>query len=49
MGIESEEDLLKSDGVVPKRSSGSVVGYPESKDLWCAERKEAMRGAGKGV
>ncbi len=49
MGIESEEGLLKSDGVVPKRSSGSVSGTRRAKICGVQSEKEAMRSAGKGV
>jgi hypothetical protein len=49
MGIESEEGLLKSDGVVPKRSSGSVSGTRREKICGVQREKEAMRAAGKSV
>jgi hypothetical protein len=49
MGIESEEGLLKSDGVVPKRSSGSVSGTQRAKICGVQSKQEAMRAAGKDV
>jgi hypothetical protein len=49
MGIESEEGLLKSGGVVPKRSSGSVSGTQRAKICGVQSEKEAMRAAGKSV
>ncbi len=47
MGIESEEGLLKSGGVVPKRSSGSVSGTQRAKICGVQSEKEAMRVAGR--
>jgi hypothetical protein len=49
MGIESEEGVLKNDGVVPKRSSGSVSGTQTAKICGMQSEKEEMRAAGKGV
>jgi hypothetical protein len=49
MGIESEEGLLKNDGVVLKRSSGSVSGTERAKICGVQSEKEAMRAAGKSV
>jgi hypothetical protein len=49
MGIESEEGLLKNDGVVPKRSSGSVSGTQRAKICGVQSEQEAMRAAGKSV
>ena len=49
MGIESEEGLRKSGGVVPKRSSGSVSGSQRAKICDVQSEKEAMRAAGKSV
>jgi len=49
MGIESEEGLRKSDGVVAERSSGSVSGTQRAKICGVQSEKEAMRAGGKGV
>jgi hypothetical protein len=49
MGIESEEGLRKNDGVVLKRSSGSVSGTERAKICGVQSEKEAMRAAGKSV
>jgi hypothetical protein len=49
MGIESEEGLPKSGGVVPKRSSGSVSGTQRAKICGVQSEKEAMRAPGKSV
>jgi hypothetical protein len=49
MGIESEEGLRKSGGVVPKRSSGAVSGTGRAKICGVQSEKEAMRAAGKSV
>jgi hypothetical protein len=49
MGIESEEGLLKSGGVVPKRSSGSVSGTQRATICCVQSEKEAMRAAGRSV
>jgi hypothetical protein len=40
MGIESEEGLLKSDGVVPKRSSGSALVPRERRSVTCRARRK---------
>ena len=37
--LNRQEGVLKNDGIVPKRSSGSVSGIQESEDLWRAERE----------
>jgi hypothetical protein len=49
MGIESEEGLRKSGGVVPKRSCGSVSGIQRAKICGVQSEKEAIRAAGKSV
>jgi len=49
MGIEWEEGLLKNDGVVLKRCSGSVSGTQRAKICGAQSEKEAMRAAGKSV
>ena len=49
MGIESGEGVLKNDGIVPKRSSGSVSGIQRAKICGVQSEKEAMRAAGKSV
>ena len=47
--LNREEGLRKSDGVVAKRSSGSVSGTQRAKICGVQSEKEAMRAAGKGV
>ena len=49
MGIESEEGLRKSDGVVPKRSSDSVSGTQRAKICGVQSERETRRAAAKGV
>jgi hypothetical protein len=49
MSIESEEGVLKNDGVVFKRSSGSVSGTQTAKSCGVQSEKDEMRATGKGV
>jgi hypothetical protein len=48
MGIESEEGLRKSDGVVPKRSSDSVSGTQRAKICGVQSERETSESSREG-